>query len=158
MHELIILLLLGIANGAPIIASNLFRDRFSMPLDAGYQFMGKPLFGHSKTLRGILSALILTSLVAVLLGLPAHVGANIALLDMIGDLISSFIKRRLNRPVSSMFLGLDQIPESLLPLLYYKYAYSQDWNLVFLVLVVFLILELLLSKILFVLKIRKHPY
>ena len=158
MHELTILLLLGIANGAPIIARNLLGNRLSMPLDAGYQFMGKPLFGPSKTLRGILSALVLTSLAAFLVGIPVYVGANIALLAMLGDLISSFIKRRLNRPPSSMFLGLDQIPESLLPLVYYKYMFSLDWDRVFLVLAAFVILELLLSKILFVLKIRKHPY
>ncbi len=158
MHELTILLLLGIANGAPIIAGKLFGNTFSLPLDAGYHFAGKPLFGPSKTIRGILSALVLTVVVAAVVNVPLHVAVNIALLAMLGDLISSFIKRRLNRPSSSMFLGLDQIPESILPLLYYQYVYSLDWAQVFTVLFAFFILELLLSKILFVLKIRKQPY
>jgi len=158
MHALTILLLLGVANGAPIIARKLFGNRFSMPLDAGVLFMGKPLFGPSKTLRGIFSALVLTVSVAYVIGVPVYAGVVIALLAMLGDLISSFIKRRLNRPSSSMFLGLDQIPESLLPLLYYKYVYSLDWNLVYLVLAAFMVLELLISKILYVLKIRKQPY
>jgi len=158
MHEVTILLLLGIANGAPIIARNIFGGRFSRPLDAGHSFLGKPLLGPSKTIRGILSAVFLTTLVAIMLGLPVVAGVNIALLAMLGDLISSFIKRRLNRPSSSMFLGLDQIPESLLPLLYYKNLYGLDWNQVWVVLAAFLVLELLLSKILFALRIRKHPY
>jgi len=158
MHELTILFLLGTANGAPIIARNLLADSLSMPLDAGYLFLGKPLFGPSKTIRGIVAALILTSLAAIFVGLPALAGLNIALLAMLGDLISSFIKRRLNRPPSSMFLGLDQIPESLLPLIYFKYLYGLDWNQVWVVLALFVVLELLISKILFVLKIRKQPY
>ncbi|HED16792.1 MAG TPA: CDP-archaeol synthase [Gammaproteobacteria bacterium] len=158
MHELTILLLLGVANGVPILAGKMLGDTFSLPLDAGYQFAGKPLFGPSKTIRGILSALILTSLVAVMVSVPIHVGAIIAMLAMLGDLSSSFIKRRLNRPSSSMFLGLDQIPESLLPLLYYQYVFSLDFGQVVTVLFAFFALELLVSKILFVLKIRKQPY
>ena len=36
---------------------------------------------------------------------------------MAGDLFSSFVKRRLHLPSSSMAIGLDHIPESLFPLL-----------------------------------------
>lgn len=129
-----------------------------MPLDGGYRFLGNPLFGPTKTLRGILSALLITSLTALLVGITVPVGAAIALLAMVGDLISSFIKRRLNRPSSSMFLGLDQIPEALLPLWYCKAVYSLDWQQVIILLTAFVLLELLLSRILFVMKIRKRPY
>jgi CDP-archaeol synthase len=36
---------------------------------------------------------------------------------MAGDLFSSFLKRRLDLPPSSKATGLDQVPESLIPLL-----------------------------------------
>jgi hypothetical protein len=41
---------------------------------------------------------------------------------MAGDLFSSFLKRRLNLPPSSPALGLDQVPESLFPLLACRYS------------------------------------
>jgi hypothetical protein len=41
---------------------------------------------------------------------------------MIGDLFSSFLKRRLRMPPGSVAIGLDQIPEALLPALVAKCA------------------------------------
>ncbi len=158
MLELKILFLLGIANGAPIIAMKLFGDSLAMPLDRGYQLYGQPLFGPSKTVRGILAALLLTGLCSGLMGLGFLMGIVIATLAMCGDLLSSFIKRRLGRPSSSRFLGLDQIPEALLPLLYCKQVYGLDWGMVFLVVAGFIVVELLLSRVLFALHVRKRPY
>jgi hypothetical protein len=45
---------------------------------------------------------------------------------MAGDLLSSFVKRRLNLPPSSRATGLDQIPESLLPALVCRGALSSS--------------------------------
>jgi CDP-2,3-bis-(O-geranylgeranyl)-sn-glycerol synthase len=46
-----------------------------------------------------------------------QVGLVVALSAMAGDLVSSFLKRRMGLRPSSQAIGLDQIPESLLPLL-----------------------------------------
>ena len=49
-----VLLLLGVANGTPIFARKLFGELFDAPLDGGIKFRdGRPLFGSSKTVRGI---------------------------------------------------------------------------------------------------------
>ena len=53
----------------------------------------------------------------MVIGLPWNIGLVVAVWAMVGDCLSSFVKRRLKMPSSSMALGLDQIPESLLPLL-----------------------------------------
>ena len=112
-----LVLLLVISNGAPVLARLLLGQRFSQPLDRTLQFIDKkPLLGPAKTVRGIVSAIVLTSLMAPLFDLSLSQGALFALLSMCGDLVSSFIKRRLGITSSRSAPLLDQLPETLLPL------------------------------------------
>ncbi len=154
-----ILLLLLVANGAPIVAHNIFQARFLQPVDGGrLAWDGRPWFGASKTWRGLLAALVSTPLVAWLLAYPAHLGLVVALGAMCGDLFSSFIKRRLRIPASGQALGLDQIPEALLPLLLCAPLLNlHAWDFVG-ILIAFFVLELVLSRVLYMLHIRKRPY
>src|SRR5690242_21658020 len=119
MHPLAVaqvLALLALANSAPVVAKKILGDRWAWPVDFGMRFAdGHRVFGASKTIRGVALAVCFGSAGAPLLGLAAGLGARVALLAMAGDLLSSFLKRRLSRPSSSQALGLDQIPESLLP-------------------------------------------
>src|SRR5687768_13222929 len=108
--------LLAVANGTPVVAKRIFGDRFSYPMDAGLALNdGRRLFGPSKTVRGVLFSVVVTSIGSALIGLGPAMGALISVTAMIGDLISSFIKRRLNFPTSSRATGLDQVPESARP-------------------------------------------
>jgi CDP-2,3-bis-(O-geranylgeranyl)-sn-glycerol synthase len=118
LHILQLLVLMTLANGTPIVAKKIFGPRFSFPLDAGTIFFdGRPLFGHSKTIRGIVVSILITTASAPLIGLDLTIGAIAAGAAMAGDLFSSFVKRRLNLPPSGQALGLDQVPESLFPML-----------------------------------------
>ena len=120
MHTYIIIklvLLLLISNGAPVIARLFLRQRFNRPLDHNLRFIdGRPLLGPAKTVRGIVSAIFLTTLMAPLFDLSPAQGSLFALLAMCGDLVSSFIKRRLGITSSRSAPLLDQLPETLLPL------------------------------------------
>ena len=160
MIYLQLLLLLVIANGAPIIARNLLGDHFNTPVDLGTVIKKdhRPLFGPTKTVRGIFAALLITPIVANLIGIGWFVGLFVAMYAMLGDLLSSFIKRRLNIEPSGKALGLDQIPESLLPLLVVMGHVEITFIEVILLVAVFMVVELNLSKILFHLHIRKRPY
>jgi len=92
-----ILVLVTLANGGPIVTKKIFGSHFSSPLDAGALFFDdRPLFGPSKTVRGILASFLLTTAGALLLGLGLTIGAIVAAAAMAGDLFSSFSKRRLN--------------------------------------------------------------
>lgn len=154
-----LLLLLMAANGAPILARFLLGSRWESPIDAGRRFSdGQPLLGPSKTWRGIVCALLFTPVVAWLLYLPPGVGFIIAISAMTGDLLSSFAKRRLRVEPSGMALGLDQIPESLLPLLAVRSHFALGAVEIFELTFAFLVLELVLSRILYRLHIRKRPY
>jgi CDP-2,3-bis-(O-geranylgeranyl)-sn-glycerol synthase len=153
------LLLLGLANGAPVIGKKLLGRRFAFPLDGGAAFIdGRPLFGPSKTVRGIVLAIAATTLAAPLFGLAWQTGALFGACAMLGDLLSSFIKRRLGLPSSGQAFGLDQVPESLLPLLACREALGLGGFDVAVLAVLFLVLELLLSRLLYRWHVRDTPY
>lgn len=112
-----VLFLLTIANAAPLLGK-LLSDNMSIPIDCGLTLWdGQPLFGKSKTIRGIVLALFATTMLAPLVGLELTTGAIISAVAMVGDLFSSFVKRRLRMPSGSTVIGLDQVPEALLPAL-----------------------------------------
>jgi CDP-2,3-bis-(O-geranylgeranyl)-sn-glycerol synthase len=84
------------ANAAPVIFGG------GLPIDAGRTFVdGKPIFGSHKTVRGFLAGLIIGTLVGfagqfVLSGeQSAFLGFVLSLGALVGDLVDSFIKRRL---------------------------------------------------------------
>jgi CDP-diglyceride synthetase len=157
--ELHLLLLLFIANGSPILARIILGKHFARTLDGGMLLAdGRPLLGSSKTLRGVISAILVTTLTAPLFGFSWLIGLLIGSSAMLGDILSSFLKRRLGLAPSSMAIGLDQIPESLLPLLICRPLLELPWLKVCYLALAFLFLELLMSQLLFRLGIRKHPY
>ena len=113
-----LLTLLAVANGTPVIAAKLLGKDNALPLDGNATLSdGRPLFGSSKTIRGIVLSVAMTTIAAPLTGLAWEVGFVVAIGAMIGDLLSSFVKRRLGMSSSSKFTGLDQIPEALIPLI-----------------------------------------
>ena len=164
MHEhfiliIEVLLLLGIANGTPIFAARLFGKRFNAPLDGGLKLPdGRPLFGPSKTVRGLVLSVACATLAAPLLGFEWITGAGLASASMFGDLLSSFIKRRLGLRIHSQAFGLDQVPESLLPLLVLQRHLGLDYGDIAIIVAAFIVLELVLSRLLFRLHIRDRPY
>jgi CDP-2,3-bis-(O-geranylgeranyl)-sn-glycerol synthase len=153
------LVLLGTANGAPIVAKWLLGGRFNAPLDFGVTMAdGQPLFGASKTFRGLAAALAVTAAAAALLGLDLATGAAVAALAMAGDLLTSFAKRRLGQRIHDRFLGVDQIPEALLPLLVLHGRLGLGLVEIAVAVVAFVALQLMLSRLLFRLHIRDRPY
>ncbi len=153
------LILLIIANGMPVLARIILGQRFAWPVDFGHVFIdNRPLFGHSKTWRGLLVAILSTSLLAPVFGLPPLTGGAFGILAMTGDLAASFIKRRLAYVESSRFRALDVLPESLLPILILREALELTIIGSIFTVSLFFIFEALISPILFRLHIRKRPY
>lgn len=156
---LMLLLLIIIANGAPILIQVLLKDFFNTAVDFGVTLPdSQPIFGPSKTWRGVLAAIATTPVVAWLLGYSPETGLLVALYAILGDLSSSFIKRRLGMAPSSMALLLDQIPECLFPALMVMETFHLDIPSVMLLTLIFVITELALSHVLFNWGLRKRPY
>ena len=153
------ILLLTLANGSPVVAKKLLGSRLAFALDGGLRFFGgRPVFGASKTVRGIVASIFATVIGGTLLGLSYEVGAAVAIVAMAGDLFSSFLKRRMNMPPSSQALGLDQVPESLFPLLACRESLGLSDADIFVVVLMFFVGELAISRVLYMLRIRDQPY
>lgn len=154
-----LLLLIIIANGAPILLRALLKDNFNLAVDFGKKLPDRQrVFGRSKTWRGILAALIATAIAAWLLGYSPQTGMWVAGYAILGDLFSSFIKRRLALAASNQAPLLDQIPESLLPALMLRQTFNLDALAVLLLVALFIIIELALSQLLYSWGLRRRPY
>ncbi len=153
------LLLLVVANGAPIIAAYLFGQRWAWRVDGGREFFDhQPLLGESKTWRGLIAAIVGCWAAALLMGHPGNLGVTFAAYAMLGDLLSSFVKRRLRVPASGKMTGLDQAPEAIFPLLMLRGELGLGLSDVILITVIFILLDQGLSWWLYRWKIRKRPY
>jgi len=154
-----LLILIIAANAGPIIIKSLLGTRWGQAVDGGLKFIdGQPLFGKSKTWRGLIASLIITPVIALMLGYSIQTGIIISLLAMTGDLFSSFVKRRLKLPTSSMAPLLDQVPESLLPSVIMMQTFNLTLFSVLILVLFFMIFELFVSRVLYRMSIRKHPY
>ncbi len=159
--ELIVkfVILLAVANGAPLVAKKLLGDHLVYPVDAGRLLNdGRPLLGASKTIRGVVVGVIAATLAAPLLGFSWTTGLLVGAVAMAGDLISSFLKRRMGLAPSAGAFGLDHIPESLFPAL----AAMPDLDLtladVLVIAVLFTVGGQALSLLLFKIRLRDRPY
>ncbi len=153
------LVLLTMANGTPVIAKKLLGGGLSAPVDGGLRLSdGRPLFGPSKTQRGLVVSVVATTLSAPAVGLAWTTGLLAGVAAMAGDLGSSFMKRRMGLPPSSRALGLDQVPEALLPALVCKSLLALTIVDIAAIVALFTIGEILVSRLLFKLHVRDQPY
>ncbi|MGR9115983.1 MAG: CDP-archaeol synthase [Gammaproteobacteria bacterium] len=153
------LILLLAANGAPVLAANLLGPRCAWPVDNGVILAdGRPLLGSTKTWRGLLAAIGLTWAASALLDIDPGIGMLFGGLVMSGDLLSSFVKRRLGKDESSQARGLDTVPESLLPVWTLKGTLELGLVDIVLIVALFFLVEEFVSPLLYKLHIRKRPY
>lgn len=155
--ELFVMLVL--ANGAPVVAAGLLKSRWSAPVDGGRLWSdGRPLFGESKTWRGVVSGALSCALFAWVTGQGFVFGFLFGLLGLAGDILSSFIKRRLGMASSARAVGLDQIPEALLPMLLAMWWLPVSLWVVLVVVVLFTLSNIFGSPLLYRLGIRRQPH
>lgn len=118
---------IGMANMMPVIFRHWFNF-LAIPLDAGKKLAGQPLFGRTKTLRGLLVGIMGGALTYILQEkayasheffraislidysiLPIWVGSFMGLGAIVGDLVKSFFKRRVRLHSGQSWFPLDQI-------------------------------------------------
>jgi CDP-diglyceride synthetase len=154
-----LLFLLGVANGAPIAVKDVLGHKLAYPVDGGTRLPdGRRLFGKSKTVRGVVASVVFTSVAARAFGFRWKTGAAISSVAMTGDLCSSFLKRRLDVPTSGRSTGLDQIPESLFPLLVVRRALDLSEAEIAAGVGLFFAGEVLFSMLLYRAHLRERPY
>lgn len=121
----------------------MLRNRFASPLDCGARFLdGRPLLGPSKTWRGYLFAIPITIAFALIEGLDMGTGLVFSLAVLLGDSLTSFIKRRIGLASGGHAPGLDQVLESLLPLLVVQHTFSLALSGILWVVIAFILIDL----------------
>ena len=113
------------ANMAPVWFGNSFRW-MAVPVDSNISLGGKPLFGPHKTVRGLVTGIVLAIAVAFIQHLLYNVTVfqQLSLTDyrqwgllgllmgsgaLAGDLLKSFIKRRVGIEPGKPFIPFDQV-------------------------------------------------
>ncbi len=141
------LILLMTANGLPWMAGRLFHGRWSAPLDFGLTVGGHRLFGSHKTWRGLFTAAVACTAVGTFLQASWWVGGLFGVLSMLGDALSSAIKRRLEYPPGTDILLLDQLPEALVPLIVLSGPLGLEVAQIAIVAAVFVLLDALTARV-----------
>lgn len=121
------------ANSLPVISKHLnIFTKLAKPIDGNKLLKGKPLFGHSKTYRGFVVGIAGAALVGLIqyylfsfeiiqeISLLSYSLKNSLLIGfllgtgaMLGDLVKSFIKRRLGFKSGQSWIIADQIDYAL---------------------------------------------
>lgn len=144
-----LLLMLVVTNGAPVLVGVLAGQHWNTPLDGGLIMQdGHRLLGPSKTIRGLIAAILVGTLASPLADLSYTYGASFGCLAMIGDLGSSFLKRRLGYTASCSRPLLDQLPECLLPLLALQPAFASNLPEILTATGAFIAFDLLVTRLL----------
>jgi CDP-2,3-bis-(O-geranylgeranyl)-sn-glycerol synthase len=141
------LLLIVLANTSAWVCGRALRGHWAAPLDFGWVLRdGSRLFGSHKTWPGLVAGVLASALGGQLSGLTWMVGAGIGAASLLGDAISSGVKRRLELPPGTEVPGLDQLPEALLPLVIFAPALGLGVAEVAAVAAAFLALDLLVAR------------
>ncbi|MCD6324052.1 MAG: CDP-2,3-bis-(O-geranylgeranyl)-sn-glycerol synthase [Desulfurococcales archaeon] len=118
------------ANSAPLVMRNILRKRRFTPVDGGRTFLdGRRVFGDNKSWEGVAAGTITGTVVGAIYSaitgysLWIVYGFLMGLGAMMGDLLNSFLKRRLNLEPGDPFIPFDQ-----LSFLYVAYLFTLPLN------------------------------
>jgi hypothetical protein len=141
------LILLIAANAAPWMLGRVLGQHWNAPIDFGVTLPdGRRLLGSHKTWRGLVGGSLLCAAAAALCGLDWRLGAEFGALSLLGDSLSSALKRRLNFAPGREVPVVDQLPEALLPLIVFQRSLGLDGVTIMAVTVVFALLDVLSTR------------
>ncbi|RLI12913.1 CDP-2,3-bis-(O-geranylgeranyl)-sn-glycerol synthase [Candidatus Bathyarchaeota archaeon] len=151
------------ANGAPVIFGG------GRSIDSGKLFIdGRPLFGSHKTIRGFIAGLVIGTFVGWLqeaiapaIGFPKGsvlLGFMLSLGAMIGDLLGSFIKRRLKLNPGVPLPIVDQIDFTLMALLMATLVKPPTLLMAIIIFVLTVPIHLTVNAMAYLLGLKKTPW
>jgi CDP-2,3-bis-(O-geranylgeranyl)-sn-glycerol synthase len=168
IHAFYYILPAYVANAVPVIFGG------GYPLDAGKHFLdGKPIFGSNKTVRGFFSGLMAGTIAGFVLsglygfnGFPKEflfqydpwLGFILSLGALIGDLVHSFVKRRLSIAPGSPLPVADQLDFVLGALAFSVAIYPPSWFTAVAILIVTPPLHLLTNLLAYLVGIKRTPW
>ena len=149
-----------VANAAPVVLGG------GRPIDGGRKFTdGRPIFGPGKTVRGFVAGLIAGSVFGVLQGVAvgqlyayAMRGLLLAIGALSGDLIGSFVKRRLNISRGAAAPILDQLGFVVFALLLASPLILPGWDVILTILIITPPIHLATNFCGYKLGLKSRPY
>ena len=142
-----------IANATPVLLGG------GGPLDGGRTWRdGEPLLGDHKTVRGTISGLAAGTLTGILQGVPLR-GVLLAVGAIGGDLIVSFIKRRLKLKPGALLPLADQMDFIVFAVILLSiFQPLPGWDRIIAILVATLPIHYLTNVIAWLLKLKSNPW
>ena len=136
----------GLANGAPIFFKKV--NFLNYPVDFGKTWRGKPIFGPHKTFRGLFFGILTAVLIIYIqrflylkssyfrsISFPAYPEYSFVLFGFLvgfgilfGDLVESFIKRRLGKEPGKPWFPWDQLDCAVGSVLFLAIIYVPPWQ------------------------------
>lgn len=149
-----------VANATPVVLGG------GRPIDANKKFTdGRPIFGSGKTVQGFIAGLAAGTFIGLLQGIAegtlSHflaLGFLLALGALLGDLLGSFIKRRLGIERGGAAPGLDQLSFVVVALLAASPLDLPSWEIVLTILIITLPIHLATNFGGYKLGLKSRPY
>lgn len=117
MHDILRILYLflpaGVANLTPPVLTRFFGP--GRPIDGGRTWRGKPVFGEHKTWQGLIGGTMTGTVFFIVqhffdhYRIPLMAGIAMSFGALAGDLVKSFVKRRLGAAPGAPWIPFDQI-------------------------------------------------
>ncbi|MFC1769392.1 CDP-2,3-bis-(O-geranylgeranyl)-sn-glycerol synthase [Nanoarchaeota archaeon] len=163
-----------VANMAPVVFSKTLKF-MAIPVDGGIKFQNKDIFGKNKTVRGLvlgtLAGLliayfqfilqkndILTSITILNYSNFLSIGFLLGFGALLGDLIESFFKRRLNIAPGEKFIPFDQLDFVLGSLLLLSIHYVPSLEIIIAIILVSFFGHIIINRLGYILKIKKNKW
>lgn len=141
-----------LANAAPVLCGG------GKPLDGGRTWRGHPLLGSHKTVRGTLSGIVVGTAVG-LMQLEALKGLLMAVGAVSGDIIVSFVKRRIGLSPGSPFPVADQLGFILAAMALASLVPPRPtWERVIAIIVATVPIHLITNIFAWLLKLKRNPW
>ena len=161
------------ANMAPVLVKKI--NFLKIPIDFGEKINNKPIFGKNKTFRGLVFGVLFAVIIAYIqfIYYENNIFSDLVLIDysnwlliglllgfgaIIGDLVESFIKRRLNYESGKPFVPFDQIDFVLGALIFVFPIVFLSINKIFIIILLSFVLHIIVNHSAFYLKIRNEKW
>jgi uncharacterized protein len=123
-----VLCLLLCINAVPSLLGLFLPRTLNVPLDNHRKFLdGYPVLGSHKTIAGVVSGILTGGVLGYIMGFSLILGLTAGFLGMLGDLFTSFLKRRFHLAEGTDLPLIDQAFQGGLPLLLLQGACSLSW-------------------------------